>query len=443
MFTLIIGLGKSGLSVVEFFAKRNIPFAINDTRHEPPGLLEIKNKYPKVVMQLGGLSEELLSQAEEIIVSPGLSTKEPLIATQMAKGKSVIGDVELFLRYAKAPICAITGANAKSTVTSLVYEMAKCANLNVKIGGNIGVPVLQLLDGTEPELYVLELSSFQLETTYSLHAKAATILNITPDHMDRYKNLPEYIAAKQRVYEHCETAVFNRSDPHTYVQHAKPDKEISFGLDWSHTTMYGILAEGNSHYLARGREPLLNVSALPISGMHYWENALAALALGEACHLPIAAMLEALRTFKGLPHRCQFVKEFNGVRWINDSKGTNEGASKAAIESVGRTIAGKIILIAGGVGKGADFEMLKSPVKNYVSHCILLGEARKQLAKVFDGLTEVHEVSSLQDAVLLAKQLSQVGDTVLLSPACASFDMFQNYEKRGEAFMQYVQEIAV
>ncbi len=440
-FTLIIGLGKSGVSVADFCASRNIPFAINDTRAEPPGLADIKKKYPNAVMQLGGLSQELLDAAEEIIISPGLSIKEPLIAEQIAKGKRVVGDVEVFLRYCKAPICAITGANAKSTVTSLVYEMAKCAGLNAKIGGNIGVPVLQLLEGTDPELYVLELSSFQLETTFSLQAKAATILNISSDHMDRYETLAEYISAKQKVYQHCQTAVFNRGDENTYVQVAKPQNELSFGLDWSPTNMYGLLSEGDKTYLARGREPLMNVKELPVSGLHYCENALAALALGEACELPITAMLEALRTFKGLPHRCQLVKATKGVQWFNDSKGTNEGAAKAAIDSIGKTIAGKVLLIAGGIGKGADFETLKTPVKNYVSHAILLGEASNQLANVFNGLTEIHQVISLKDAVILAHQLSQSGDAVLLSPACASFDMFQNFEKRGEAFVDAVQEI--
>lgn len=440
-FKLILGLGKSGVSIAEFLANRHIPFVINDTRAEPPGLAEIKIKQPNVLIQTGGLSEELLNAAEEIIISPGLSLKEPLIAEQIAKGKSVIGDIELFLRYCKAPICAITGANGKSTVTSLVYEMAKAANMNVKIGGNIGVPVLQLLDANEPELYVLELSSFQLETTYSLAAKAATILNITLDHMDRYASLAEYIAAKQRIYQHCEAAIINRMDTNTYVKNAQPKKQLSFGLDWSADTNYGLLAEGDKTYLARGREPLLNIKELPVSGLHYCENALAALALGEACDLPIAAMLQALRTFQGLPHRCQFVKAINGVQWINDSKGTNEGAAKAAIESIGKTIAGKVVLIAGGIGKGADFETLKIPVKNFVSHAILMGEASDQLATVFHGLTQVHQVKSLQEAINIAHQIGKSGDAVLLSPACASFDMFQNFEKRGEAFAALVHEI--
>lgn len=440
-FKLIIGLGKSGVSAADFFASRNIPFVMNDTRAEPPGLADIKKRHPQTYIQLGGLSRELLNAAEEIIVSPGVSLKEPLIAEQVTNGKSVIGDVEIFLRYCKAPICAITGANGKSTVTSLVYEMAKAANVNVKIGGNIGVPVLQLIGNTEPELVVLELSSFQLETTHSLAAKAATILNITLDHMDRYENLAEYVAAKQRIYQNCDTAIINRSDFNTYVKNAQPRKELSFGLDWSADTMYGLLAEGDKTYLARGREPLLNSKELPVAGLHYCENALAALALGEACGLPISAMLQALRTFQGLPHRCQFVRAINGVQWINDSKGTNEGAAKAAIESIGKTIAGKVILIAGGLGKGADFEMLKMPVKNFVSHAILLGEASNQLADVFHGLTQVHQVKLLQDAVSMAHQLGQSGDAVLLSPACASYDMFQNFEKRGEAFAAAVLEI--
>lgn len=440
-FKLILGLGKSGVSTADFLASQHIPFAINDTRAEPPGLADIKKKHPDALIHLGGLSEELLEAAEEIIVSPGLSLKEPLIAKQIQQGKSVVGDVEVFLRYSKAPICAITGANGKSTVTSLVYEMAKAANIKVKIGGNIGVPVLELLDGKETDLYVLELSSFQLETTYSLAAKAATILNITLDHMDRYANLAEYIAAKQRIYQHCETAVINRADQNTYVQSANPKNTVSFGLDWSATTMYGLLSEGEKTYLARGREPLLDIKELPVAGLHYCENALAALALGEACNLPITAMLQALKTFQGLPHRCQFVKATKGVQWINDSKGTNEGAAKAAIESIGKTIAGKVILIAGGIGKGADFETLKTPVKNFVSHAILLGQASDQLADVFHDLTAVHQVKTLQEAVIMAAEVSQSGDAVLLSPACASFDMFQNFEKRGEAFMALVQEM--
>lgn len=434
--TLIIGLGKSGLATAKFLFERKIPFAVCDTREVPPNLEEFKNTYPMAPIHLGSLSKNFLDKAEEIIVSPGLSIKEPLIAEQIEKGKKIVGDVELFLRYCQAPICAITGSNAKSTVTSLVYEMAKTANIKVKIGGNIGTPVLGLLEDVDTELYVLELSSFQLETTHSLRAKVATILNISPDHMDRYESLDDYVAAKERIYQNCETAVINRADEATFVKNFKPTNTISFALDKPSQNNFGII----ENHLALGEIKLLATSKTYLQGLHHWENALAALALGQACKLPMSAMLETLKSFKGLEHRCQLIKTHNKVAWYNDSKGTNEGAAKAAIESIGKTIKGKVILIAGGVGKSADFTILVDPVRNYVSHAILMGEAKQQLLDIFQDVTQTHKVSSLDEAVLLANNLSQVNDAVLLSPACASFDMFQNFEKRGEAFETAVME---
>jgi len=436
---VIVGVGATGLSCAQYLAKKGIPFAVNDTRQRPPQLEEIIRLFPFTPISLGKLDEALLRKASTLIVSPGISLREPAIARQIARSIPVIGDIELFAREADAPIIAITGTNAKSTVTTLVGQMAQKDGLLAGIGGNLGFPALNLLTKPKPHLFVLELSSFQLETTYSLKPKVATVLNVTPDHMDRYENLEEYSAMKQSIYTNCEVAVCNRDDPRTDCNGLNLQWKLSFTLNAPGENEFGLLTNDGESYLAFQDKLLMPVRELPILGKHYQANALAALAIGYGYGLSMDAMLQVLREFKGLAHRCQLVRERHGVRWYNDSKGTNVGATLAAIEGLGAMINGKLVLIAGGVGKNADFSPLVPALEKYVKAAVLIGEAAPILADVFGDRVEVTLAKDMQEAVTLSDQLSSPGDSVLLSPACASLDMFNNFEHRGEVFSEMVQ----
>lgn len=430
--TVIIGLGETGFACARFLAQRNIPCVVLDSRSHPPKMDELQKKFPQIPIYTGGFNAAILAKAKTLILSPGISKDLPDFRV-LPPTSEIIGDIELFVRHASAPIVAITGSNGKSTVTTLLGEMAKAAGLKVGVGGNLGIPALDLLDPTQ-ELYILELSSFQLETTYSLHAKVATILNITPDHMDRYETFEQYLTAKLRIFQHCEKIVFNRQDPlvenHLPAQIAK----ISFGLDAPTEGMYGLWED----HLALGKTPLLSLKALKLFGRHNVANALAALALGASVGLPQSAMLTALKTFKGLPHRCEWVRELADVQWINDSKGTNVGATVSALQGLREDIRGKWILIAGGVAKNADFSPLKAVVAECCRQVILIGEAGSELQTLLQGEVPCVRVNSLSEAVKQAQTLAETGDGVLLSPACASFDMFRNFEDRGEVFKKEV-----
>ena len=412
-----------------------MPVAVTDSNPHPAEEEALKILAPHIQTKFGGISKELVVQASRLIVSPGVSLREPVIEQAIAGGKSYVGDVELFLQVAKAPIIAVTGSNAKSTVVTLISEMAKEAGINVAVGGNIGMPVLDLLNQPNIELYILELSSFQLETTFSLRAQAATILNISEDHMDRYASLSEYIVAKQKVYNGCEVVVFNRADKNTFPEN-RVLKQITFGLNEASENNFGLINKEKKLFLAHGENILLNVEELPLSGRHDLSNALAACALADAADIPQKSMIAALKKFTGLPHRCQLVRELHHVRWVNDSKGTNVGASVAAINGLAQNK--NIILIAGGRGKGADFSPLISPVKRYVRDVILFGEDSDIIEETLKNTSNLHRVENLEAVVKLAAQLSQANDIVLLSPACSSFDMFKNFEHRGEEFIKLV-----
>lgn len=435
---VVVGLGKTGLSCVRFLRARGYQVAVNDTRLTPPNLTELNAEFPEVEVSLGRLDETLLLRAQEIITSPGISINEPeLLSARVNAGISVIGDIELFCRATTKPIVAITGSNAKSTVTTLVGLMAENAHIKVGVGGNLGTPVLELLN-PETELYILELSSFQLETTHSLKAAAAIVLNISEDHMDRYANMQAYHQAKHRIYRNCQFYITNRQDPLTVPLLPKAVPHTSFGLDTPDLTTYGVIRDAGQNYLAKGREKLLLASEMGIFGEHNIANALAALALGEAVHIPMAVMLQTLKEFNGLPHRCQLVSKHQGVAWYNDSKGTNVGATLAAIDGLGAAITGKVILIAGGVGKGQDFTPLSPALAKYGKAVILIGEdASKIDAAITANINKVY-APTLMAAVHQAQTLASVGDAVLLSPACASFDMFKHYEDRGQQFVSAV-----
>ena len=396
-------------------------------------------------ISFGQLDQELLLQAEEIVISPGLDPQLPEIQAAIAQGIAVVSEIQILRRFTDKPIMAITGSNAKSTVTTLIGLMAKDAGVKVAVGGNLGRPALDLTKD-DPELYILELSSFQLETTSNLHAEVAVILNMSEDHLDRHGDMMGYHTAKHRIFQGVKKVVYNRDDSLTrpLVPDATPMQ--SFGLNAPDMNQYGILKENDgTMWLARGRERILKSSEMYIQGTHNVANALACLALGEAIGLPLASMLETLKTFKGLEHRCEFVKEVQGVRYYNDSKGTNIGATLAAIDGLGAAIEpqqGKVAIILGGQGKGQDFTALRDALSKYAKLAVLIGEDRAVIEQAIAGTTTLLHAASLQEAVELCQQHTQAHDVVLLSPACASFDMFKGYSERGHQFVECVNTLA-
>ena len=436
-FRIVVGLGKSGMSLVRFLAQQGVRFAVADTRANPPELATLQRDYPQVEVRCGELDVEFLCRATELYVSPGLALATPALQQAAARGVQMSGDIELFARHAKAPIVAITGSNAKSTVTTLVGEMAKAAGKKVAVGGNLGTPALDLL-ADDVELYVMELSSFQLETTHSLNAEVATCLNVSEDHMDRYSGMQTYHLAKHRIFRGARQVVVNRDDALSRPLQADQLPCWSFGLSKPDFNGFGLIEEAGEKCLAFQFDALLPVRELKIRGAHNQSNALAALALGHAVGLPFAAMLEALKHFTGLAHRCQWVGELRGAHYYDDSKATNVGAALAAIEGLGADINGKLLLIAGGDGKGADFSALRVPVAHYCRAVVLLGRDAARLAEALDGAAVQVRVNSLEEAVAQCAALAQPGDAVLLSPACASLDMFKNFEERGRLFAQAV-----
>jgi UDP-N-acetylmuramoylalanine--D-glutamate ligase len=438
--TVIVGLGVTGLATARYLQRRKVRFMAMDSRLNPPGLEQFKQDFPAVSLVLGELDATVLTQANEIILSPGLSLKTPAIAAAVAAGVSVIGDVELFAREVKRPVIAITGSNAKTTVTTLVGQMAKDAGLKAAVGGNIGTPVLDLL-AKDVELYVLELSSFQLETTTSLRPTVATILNVSADHMDRYATLAEYHRAKQRIYFGAEKIVLNRADPLTQPPIAQGVTVFSFGLDKPDRHGFGVMHRNNESVLTYEFTPLLSTAELQLRGQHNVANSLAALALGQAAGLPMETMLTTLAQFQGLPHRCQWVATMNQVEYINDSKATNVGATLAALNGFSDKDK-NIVLIAGGDGKGADFSALKNSMLQTVRLLILIGRDSARIASVVADAIETIYADSLQAAVQIARQHALPGNIVLLSPACASFDMFNGYEDRGNQFIAAVEKEA-
>jgi len=437
---VIVGLGVTGLSCARFFAKHGIPFAMADSRQNSPGLDAFKREFADVPLYLGAFSAELFSAADELIVSPGVALEEPAIAAAIKNGVTVCGDIDLFVREARAPIVAITGSNGKSTVTSLVGAMAQAAQRNVGVGGNLGTAALDLL-GPARDLYVLELSSFQLERAQPLQAEVATVLNVSPDHMDRYPSLLAYHQAKHRVFRGCKQVVINRADALSRPLVPADVAQWSFGLDAPDFNAFGVRESHGERFLAFENQLLLPARELKIAGDHNIANALAALALGHAVQLPMAAMLQTLREFTGLAHRCQLIAQNNNIAFYDDSKGTNVGATVAAIEGLCAERAGKVVLIAGGVGKGAEFDGLKPALEKFGRAVVLIGEAAPAIESVVKNILPTVHARDMQEAVNKAAQFAQSGDNVLLSPACASFDMFNNYAHRGDVFIVAVKQL--
>lgn len=432
----VLGLGATGLSVARYLKRNEIDAMFFDTRENPPGVDALRKICPDAEILLGDAT--LPRGVKRIIASPGIADSHPLLEDARKARLEVVSDIELFAREAKAPFLAVTGSNGKSTVTTLLFHMCRAAGREVYAGGNLGEPALDLLDRPPPDIYVLELSSFQLQRTRSLPARVAVLLNITPDHLDWHADEDEYRRSKYRIFREAKAAVYNRDDETVfqYVEHL--DKVTSFGLDAPTSGHYGIREEDGKTYLARGETLLLSSRELALIGRHNQANALAALAVGELAGLDIVDMLQVLCEFPGLPHRMQFVGRIGGVDFVNDSKATNVAAAAASIDSVD----GRIVLIAGGVGKGADFAELAEAVEARLRAAVLIGEDAGAIAAMLATSSPVYFADDMSDAVRHAAAYAQGGDTVLLAPACASFDQFVNYEARGDAFADAVRELA-
>ncbi len=439
--TVIVGLGLTGISCARYLKKKGLPFSLVDSRKEPPYLSTVESEFPDIPVHLGDICAEALQGASRVVVSPGVPLDHPAIKQVMSGGVSVLGDIDLFRAEASAPIVAITGSNGKSTVTTLLGEMLKEAGKDVAIGGNIGIAALDLLQGESPDYYVLELSSFQLERTSNLCVEVATVLNVSADHMDRYDNLSAYKNAKHKIFQGCKKIVFNRADSSSIPANSTSTEVGSFGLDNPGLNEFGLVQHEidgvDVEFLAFQQDLLMPTSELKLAGRHNLENALAAMSLAHAVGLDFAPMLTVLKLFPGLDHRCKFVAKFEGVDYYNDSKGTNVGAAIASIKGLTRRL-GKIVLIAGGESKGADFSPLLPVLKSCVRAVIAVGEAAVQIEELCAECVSVERASSMEEAVVSASRRAKENDVVLLSPACASFDMFENYQQRGEVFCDSV-----
>jgi UDP-N-acetylmuramoylalanine--D-glutamate ligase len=436
--TVIVGLGRTGLACARYLSAHGARVAITDSRAEPPELKNLGGLATHLDLRLGGFDAKLLEDAVQVVVSPGVPLSEPFLREALARGIEVVGDIELFARAVRAPVLAVTGTNGKSTVTTLLALMIEASGRSVRAGGNLGEPALNLLEGPVPDFYVLELSSFQLETTESLALRAAAVLNVSPDHLDRYATLADYAAAKARIFRNCEQAVINLDDPLVATMAPTDHPWIGFSISPGRRAEFGLAQGTNGDlWLARAGEPRLALREMRLTGLHNAANALAALALAAAAGIEERAAVSVLRNFTGLPHRMQWVAERRGVRWIDDSKGTNVGATIAAVSGMTEPL----ILIAGGDGKGQDFTPLAHAFRGKVQHVVLIGRDAPVLASALEGVCTTERAASMPQAVRLAALRAHAGDTVLLSPACASFDMFRDYVQRGEVFATTVREL--
>jgi UDP-N-acetylmuramoylalanine--D-glutamate ligase len=482
---LVVGLGLTGQSCVRHLAAAGYAVTGVDTRAQPPKLDELRREFPDLEFHAGGMPERLFDDPGLLVVSPGLSLKEGPLARAIARGAQPIGeaadgasmsrgprlvpigetadgasmprgprlvpigDIELFARALRArlglpasaalPVLAITGANGKSTVTAMTGAICAAGGLATEVGGNIGTPALDLLARATAQVYVLELSSFQLETTWTLNARAATVLNLSPDHMDRYADMAEYAAAKARIFIGNDTALLNADDPLVTAMAGAGRRVIRFGLgEPAGADDYGLRDHEGQTWLVRGARPIMPAAEVPLPGRHNLANALAAIALAQTVGVGDAQCRAALRGFRGLPHRTEPVAEVDGVHWINDSKGTNVGATVAALAGM----TAPVVLIAGGDGKGQDFTPLRDALAKQARALVLIGRDAPQIRRAVGDAVAMHDARDLADAVRVARSLAQRGDIVLLSPACASFDMFRNYEHRGDVFRAAVQALA-
>lgn len=440
---LVLGLGETGLSALRWLQRQGARLSVADTRDNPPGIDLVKTELPNVQIYTGMFKAGLFTDVDLVVASPGVTLNEPEIQAAIKRGTEVIGDVELFARYrpVSAKVIAITGANGKTTVTTLVGEMCKAAGLKTIVAGNIGLPVLDALSMEAPEVYVLELSSFQLETTSSLVIDAATMLNLTEDHMDRYAGMQEYAIAKARIFYNAKLQVLNRDDAWSMLMARPKLAQVTFGSDAPEDEhSYGLRQVGGETWLACDGHDLMNVQDLKIAGLHNAVNALAAIALCRAIGMDYAPIIQTLYNFKGLPHRVEWVANINDVDYYDDSKGTNVGATCAALAGLPQ----KVVLIAGGDGKGQDFSPLQDAVRENARAVVLIGrDALLIESELLKTEVPLYHAVDLSEAVNIAHKLAQKDDAVLLSPACASFDMFKNYVHRAEVFVDAVKRLQV
>ena len=433
---LVLGLGETGLSVARYLRREGGTAVFADTRSEPPGRASLEAIWPDAELRVGEI--ELPEGVGRVIASPGIPDDHPLLGCARDAGLEVVSDIELFARAADAPFVAVTGSNGKSTVTTLIWHMCQAAGRRALAGGNLGTPALDLLAEEKPDLYVLELSSFQLARTATLPATVAVLLNVSPDHLDWHGGEAAYRAAKYRIFREADAAVVNRADPEAAGHAADAERIVSFGADEPEDGHYGLRVEDGVTYLARGDTLLLAASELRLFGRHNQLNALAALAAGELLGLDPKAMLQVLVEFPGLPHRMQRVACRGSVDYVDDSKATNVGAAIASIESV----AGMLVWLAGGVGKGSDYGELARTVEPKLRAAVLFGAEARAIAAALDTLSPVYFAADMQDAVRQAAVFAEPGDTVLLAPACASFDQYENYAARGDAFRAAVEGLS-
>lgn len=443
---IIVGLGVTGHSVLHFLLQRGIVPTIVDSRSRPPILDQLQEnkqqQYRKVEIKTGSDAFDRLDQATHLIVSPGVALNTPQIVAAKEAGARILSDIDLFAIEATAPVIAITGSNGKTTVTTLVGKMIENAGKTVAVGGNIGTPVLNLLQKPEPEFYVLELSSFQLENVSKLQPAAAVVLNLSSDHMDRYDDILDYARAKANIYSKANIIIENFLDAISSYDSSlenNTNNKLYFGLTENEGCHFRLATINDETWLVVNDQHLMPVSKVAMRGRHNIANALAALALVSAVSVSPISAVPVLSKFSGLPHRMELVCERSGVLWINDSKATNVGACQAALQSMDN----EVILIAGGDGKGADFSELALNIVDKVNELILLGKDADLLQSVFNNLANIHRVDSIDEAVILAAEISRPGDTVLLSPACASLDQFKDYQARGDAFKNAVMRLPV
>ncbi len=434
----VIGLGLSGLAAAVFLSKQGLDVDVYDSSHKPILRQQLAQQLPDVQLHCGSLAVEHWRDDSLLVVSPGVPLSHPDLAPLLATGVRPVGDIELFAQCVQSPVIAITGSNGKSTVTALVGEILRHAGRRVAVAGNIGVPVLELLEDDKNDIYVLELSSFQLETTWSLKPVIAVVLNIVPDHMDRYQSMDDYVATKLKVYMGSTRMLLNADEPYIlqgqqsdreqiFFSSATPEKEQDYGLSEINSVVY----------LCRGDELLIAAEDIHLAGRHNQLNVLTAWALASSVGVADSQIKEAVLEFKGLPHRMELLHNFNGVAWINDSKGTNVGASVAAL----RGLEAPVILIAGGAAKDADFTPLREAVEQHVKAVILIGRDAGKIRDAVSDVVPTRLAADMSDAVMQASILAETGDVVLLSPACSSFDMYQNFEQRGDDFRRCAERL--
>lgn len=449
--TLVVGLGATGLAAARYLTGLGEHVLVIDSRPNPPGLDALRESHPEIPIELETLDPRWLEGASRVVLSPGLDVHIAIASEARRRGIELLSDIELFARAARAQVLAVTGSNGKSTVTTLTASMLNACGVSTLAGGNLGPPALDLLESSRepedaPEAYVLEISSFQMETTDSLRPLAAAVLNVSADHLDRHGDLEQYGALKAKLLRAADYAVFNWDDPLVRRMGESCAQAIPFSIETPLERGWSIVEAGGHRYIARDRQPLLATSALSMHGAHNEANALAALALTalfietsgrqpDAALAALAAAIAELKRFPGLPHRCQPVAEKAGVQYIDDSKGTNVGATVAALAG----LAGPLVLIAGGLGKNADFTALAAAARGKVKAAVLIGQAAPELANAFADVCPTHRADDMPAAVRAAAEAAAPGDTVLLSPACASQDMFRDYRHRGEAFAAAVE----